>query len=89
MRLHYKDPEVSRLARLNRDKGDAAVYTGKSLNTNLIVFRKRKTGMIGFDALPTLKLDHGGNTAASLPNLKRRLPRTAARHDLTLGNAFR
>lgn len=78
MHLEYKDPEVNRLLCLHQDKGDETVYTRKSLNINLTVFRERKAGMFSFGALPTLKLEHGGTTGTSLFDLKHQLSRTPA-----------
>lgn len=49
------------------------------------MFRERKTGMFSFGALPTLKLEHGGNTGGtSLLDLKHQLSGTAAvRHEIS------
>lgn len=78
MHLEYKDPEVNPLLCLHQDKGDETVYTRKSLNINLTVFRERKTGMLSFGALPTLKLEHGDTTGTSLSDLKHQLSHTPA-----------
>lgn len=64
-----------------RTKGEQTVYTRKSLNITLTVFRESRTGMFSF---PSSNWKHGGNTGTSLLDLKHQLCRApAVRHQIS------